>query len=187
VKFIRYPSLSSSLKPCVLTIGNFDGIHLGHQALINRVTQIAQSLNLVSMVVSMQPLASQYFTGKDKVAILTPFKSKFQLLKSLNVDGFCVLNFNNKLSKLTAECFIQEILLDGLNAQQIVVGDDFRFGKNREGDFEFLKNYCLRHKVAVAAIDTIEINQSRVGSSAIRQMLNQGNFNQAKLCIGRRN
>ncbi len=186
MRFIRYPQQLTSADPSVLTIGNFDGVHLGHQALISRVVEIAQSLSLESTVVSMQPLASQYFAGKDKVAILTPFKNKYQLIKSFAVNNFCVLNFNKKLSELSAEDFIQLILLDGLKAKHIVVGDDFRFGKNREGSFEFLKNYCEHFNITVSSIDTVSIKESRISSSTIRQALNEGNFDLVKSFLGRR-
>ena len=99
MRFIRYPSIKKKLKPSVVTIGNFDGVHIGHQALINQAVGLATAKDLISIVVSMQPLASQYFGGKDKIAILTPFKCKYMLIKNLNVDEFCVLilikNFQN--------------------------------------------------------------------------------------------
>ncbi len=186
MKFIRYPRYLTCTKSSVITIGNFDGIHLGHQALINCVTKIAQPSNLQSVVVSMQPLASQYFAGKGNIAILTPFKTKYQLLKTLGVENFCVLNFNKNLAELSAIDFIQQILLDRLNAKHIVVGDDFRFGKNREGDFEFLKNHCQRYNVSVSSIETVSIKGSRVSSSVIRQLLRDGKFDQAKSYLGRR-
>ena len=186
MKFIRYPQYLTSAKPSVITIGNFDGIHLGHQALINCLTKIAKPSNLQSVVVSMQPLASQYFAGMENIAILTPFKTKYQLLKALGVENFCVLNFNKNLAELSATDFIQKILLGGLNAKHIVVGDDFRFGKNREGDFEFLKNHCQRYNVTVSSIETISIKESRVSSSAIRQLLKDGKFDQVKSYLGRR-
>ena len=129
LKFIRYPLSGSLSKKSVVTIGNFDGIHKGHQALINQVTNFAKENGLESIVVSMQPLASQYFAGKDNVAILTPFKCKYGLIKDLGVNTFCLLNFNKTLSEISAENFIQNILLDGLKAQHIIVGDDFKFGK----------------------------------------------------------
>ena len=185
MKFIRYPQQGNHKKPAVITIGNFDGVHIGHQALIKQVTKIADENKMQSVVVSMQPLASQYFSGKNTMAILTPFKCKYQLLEALKVDNFCVLNFNRKFSELTATEFIQNILLDGLNAKYIIVGDDFRFGRNREGDYEFLKKYCAANDVEVNYIETVSKKNIRVSSSLIREQLYQGNFNRVESLLGR--
>ena len=91
-------NLKPEHRPSAATIGNFDGVHKGHQALINQVTSFAKENGLESIVVSMQPLASQYFAGKENVAILTPFKCKYSLIKDLQIDTFCVLNFNKGFS-----------------------------------------------------------------------------------------
>ena len=173
-------------KKSVLTIGNFDGVHKGHQALINQVTKFAKNNGLESIVVSMQPLATQYFAGKENIAILTPFKCKYELIKDLQVDTFCVLNFNKALSEISAEEFIQNILLDSLMAKHIIIGDDFKFGKNRQGDYQLLKNYCHTKNVSVASIDSISDKSIRVSSSAIRYELSQGNFDTVKSYLGRR-
>jgi riboflavin kinase/FMN adenylyltransferase len=186
LKFIRYPISDSVSKESVVTIGNFDGIHKGHQALINQVTTFAKDNGLESIVVSMQPLASQYFAGKENIAILTPFKCKYSLIKNLQVDTFCVLNFNKALSEISAESFIQNILLNDLNAKHIVIGDDFKFGKNRQGDFNFLKSYCQTKNVSVANIDSVSDNSIRVSSSAIRTELSLSNFDTVKSYLGRR-
>jgi riboflavin kinase/FMN adenylyltransferase len=186
LKFIRYPLSRSATKESVVTIGNFDGVHKGHQALINQVTSFAEENGLESIVVSMQPLASQYFAGKENVAILTPFKCKYALIKNLKIDTFCVLNFNKALSELSAESFIQNILLNGLMANHIIVGDDFKFGKNRTGDYQLLKKYCQTKNVSVASIDSISDNSIRISSSAIRKELSLGNFDTVKSYLGRR-
>ncbi len=187
MKFIRYPQHNPQLQRTALTIGNFDGVHLGHQALISSVVNYAQKHNLSSCVVSMQPLASQYFMGKQNVPLLTPFKCKYHLIKSLQVDSFCLLNFNRYLAELSAENFIEDILLKGLNAQHIIIGDDFRFGKNRAGDINMLKSYCLPKGVTVAHIDTVvEEGNARVSSSLIRQYLEKSEFDKVKQTLGRR-
>jgi riboflavin kinase/FMN adenylyltransferase len=186
LKFIRYPQYSKRQNQSVVTIGNFDGIHIGHQTLIKEMTNCAITNCMQSIVVSMQPLASQYFAGKDKVPILTPFKCKYKLIKSLNVDVFCVLNFNKALSELSAEKFIDTILLQGLNAKYIIVGDDFKFGKNRTGNFDFLKNYCRSVGVSVSHIETVSKNKKRVSSSIIRKELSLNNFEKVKSYLGRR-
>lgn len=187
MKFIRYPQQNSVLDKSVLTIGNFDGVHLGHQALILSVVDYAKKHDLKSCVVSMQPLASQYFMGKKNVPLLSPFKCKYHLIKALHVDNFCLLNFNKNLAELSAVDFIEEILLKGLNAQHIIIGDDFRFGKNRTGDIEMLKTYCQPQGVTIAHIDTVvEKHNERISSSLIRQHLQKSEFDKVEATLGRR-
>lgn len=185
MKFIRYPQTVALIKPSVVTIGNFDGIHIGHQKLIGEIANYATVNDLKSVVISMQPLASQYFAGKDKVAILTPFKCKYKLIRALNIDAFCVLNFNQALSEFSPEDFIQKILLKGLRAKHIIVGDDFKFGKNRAGNFEYLKSYCQNEGVSVNNIETVSQNNERVSSSTIRKELSLSHFEKVKSYLGR--
>ncbi len=187
MKFVRYPQQKPLIKKTVLTIGNFDGVHLGHQALISSVVDYANEHNLDSCVVSMQPLASQYFMGKSNVPLLTPFKCKYHLIKALNVEYYCLLNFNKNLAELSAVDFIKEILLKGLNAQHIIIGDDFRFGKNRKGDISLLKEYCEPKGTSIAHINTVvEKDNARISSSLIRKHLENSEFDKVKQSLGRR-
>ncbi|MFK8011660.1 MAG: bifunctional riboflavin kinase/FAD synthetase [Marinicellaceae bacterium] len=185
MKFLRYPNRTPLEVQSVVTIGNFDGVHLGHQSLIRKVTGIAETKRLKSVVVTMQPLASLYFNKHAKLPILTTFKDKYKLIKNLNVDFLCVLNFNKSLAELSAEDFIQDILIDGLSARHIIIGDDFKFGKNRAGDIDLLKDYCMSKGIDVTAIDTISKNHQRVSSSQIRQELSINNFEKVKSLLGR--
>lgn len=185
LKFLRYPHKKPLTNPAVVTIGNFDGIHKGHQTLIKKVVESAIKDSLQSVVVSMQPLASQYFAGKENVAILTPFKCKYKLIKNMGVDVFCVLNFNKALSELSAKEFIDNILLSGLNAKQIIVGDDFKFGKDRAGDFYYLKKQCQVHGVFVSKITTVSKNDQRISSSTIRKELSLNKFDRVRSYLGR--
>ncbi len=187
MKFIRYPQRQTLQNKTVVTIGNFDGVHLGHQALIKRVVDYAKQHNLESCVVSMQPLASQYFMGKENVPLLTPFKCKYHLIEALKVDNYCLLNFNKNLSELSALDFIQKILLKGLNAKHIIIGDDFRFGKNRVGDIALLKEHCEPKGITVAHINTVvEKENARISSSLIRKHLDNSEFDFVEQTLGRR-
>jgi riboflavin kinase/FMN adenylyltransferase len=187
MKYIRYPHYHSLAIKTVVTIGNFDGVHLGHQALIASVVDYAKKYDLNSCVVSMQPLASQYFMGKSNVPLLTPFKCKYHLIKALKVDNYCLLNFNKNLAGLSAIDFIESILLKGLNAQHIIIGDDFRFGKNRVGDIALLKQYCKPRGVTVAHINTVfEKDNARISSSLIRKHLEKSEFDSVEQTLGRR-
>ncbi len=185
MKFIRYPQYQNLTKPSVVTIGNFDGLHLGHQALINQVVDVARIKQLQSIVVSMQPMPSQYFGGKGSVVLLTPFKSKYRLIKQLNVDLMCVLNFNDALAELSPMDFIEKILIDGLNAQYVIIGDDFRFGKGRAGDLQLLEEFCKPKGISVDAMSSVLVGGKRVSSSMIRKYLIESRFNHVKKLMGR--
>jgi len=187
MNFNRYPQQNPLLAKTVVTIGNFDGVHLGHQALIAKVVNCAHTHKLDSCVISMQPLASQYFKGKKNVPLLTPFKCKYHLIKALGVDHYCLLNFNENLAELSAVDFIERILLKGVNAKHIIIGDDFRFGKNRIGDIALLKTYCESNGVSVTHINTVvEKDNARISSSLIRKYLQSNKFEKVKRVLGRR-
>ncbi len=186
MKFIRYPQITPHQNSTVITIGNFDGIHNGHQQLIKRTVEVAGLNKMDSVVVTMQPLASQYFQGKSNVAIITPFRYKYHLIKKLNVDVFCLLNFNESIASLSAQKFIEKILIKGLNAKYIIVGDDFKFGKQRKGDYLYLKEYCQPKGIMVENINTINHINSRISSSNVRHALNNGDFELTESLLGRK-
>ncbi|VAW40135.1 FMN adenylyltransferase / Riboflavin kinase [hydrothermal vent metagenome] len=186
MRFMRYPQYSPSKKPTVITIGNFDGIHIGHQALINKVTTYARINKLYSTVVTMQPSAVQYFRGNNTTTKLTAFRCKYQLLKELGVDIMCVLNFNSALAAYSPVEFIQRILIDGLNARHIIIGDDFKFGKNRAGDIHTLKDYCKPLGITITAITTVTRDNIRVSSSSVRHSLANSDFQAVEASLGRK-
>ncbi len=186
MKLIRYPQpgMASDCKTA-LTIGNFDGLHIGHQALIQRVRQLASTHQCASAVVTMQPLAAQYFGGKERLTLLTPFKQKYRLLAAMGLDIGVFLNFNRRLAELSATDFAEKILFNSLNARHIVVGDDFRFGKNRQGNFEFLKHMAAGRGITVESIPSVTHHGQRVSSSLIRQRLRAGDIPAANAMLGR--
>lgn len=185
MQLIRYPQYqSTNLSSCV-TIGNFDGVHMGHQALISQVVQQARQSGRQSVVVTMQPLPLQYFNDPYAVEILTPFKHKYMELSNLGVDVMCLLNFNHRLAAMTASEFYQNIIRDGLKAACVLVGDDFRFGANRQGDFAMLQTMADSDGIEVQQLNTVIIDDQRVSSTAIRQGLKAGDFALAKAMLGR--
>lgn len=185
MKFLRYPHLKPVEEHTVVTIGNFDGVHLGHQQLIGKTIDYANKFNLESVVVTMNPLACQYFAGNDLPMILTPFRQKFEILKAMNVDWGCFLNFNDSLANCSAEQFVNSIILKGLNAKHVIVGDDFRYGKNRQGDFCQLQEMCSANNVSVEQISTFAKNGRRVSSSLIRDLLIESKFRESAVLLGR--
>jgi riboflavin kinase/FMN adenylyltransferase len=185
MKIIRYPQYRPVAGGTCLTIGNFDGVHRGHQALIKQVCQQARARQIASCVVTMKPLPGQFFGGAQAVDLLTGFKQKYRLIKQLSPDLLCALNFNAALSSMSAEDFFQRILQQGLKARYILVGDDFRFGKDRQGGVEELRLWGRQCGIEVAQLEPVEVAGVRVSSSHIRGLLRAGDFRQAKAMLGR--
>ena len=185
MKIIRYPQLHPLAKKSCVTIGNFDGVHKGHQQLISQVVKQAKKHQCYSAVVTMQPLPQQYFSGKYSVDLLTGVKLKAKMLQKLGVDVWCVLNFNQRLANMQAIEFYQKILIAGLASRYVLVGDDFRFGSNRQGGYNELKKWGQVDGVVVERMSSIEITGIRVSSTVLRELLAAGDFVRAKALLGR--
>lgn len=177
---------NNRIKPggCV-TIGNFDGVHLGHQALIKRVLQKAKQNGGQAIVLTMYPLPLQFFQGRNAVQIITPFKEKAKLLASMGVDVMCVLQFNQALAAMSAEDFFKQIIKQGLDPSFLLVGDDFRFGAKRRGDADFLQAQCQQHNIEFAQSHSIQKNKLRVSSSLLREQLSAGQFDSVEKLLDR--
>jgi len=176
---------------CVATIGNFDGVHLGHQTIIQRVTQIARQMGLLSCVILFEPHPKEYFLKQNSPPRITRLRQKYQQLKNLGVDRLLVLRFDYELSQMKAEDFIKTILIDSMQVRHLVVGDDFRFGYQRQGDFEQLKQvgqgqFTLEPTQTVYLHSPDGDNQVRVSSTRIRQALVENDFEMARRLLGRR-
>ena len=170
---------------CVATIGNFDGVHLGHQAVIGQLAEKAAELCLPSVVMTFEPQPLEYFAPHKAPSRLTRFREKLQALRRYAIDRVVCLPFNKKLASLTYQEFIQRILVDGLGIKYLVVGDDFRFGKNREGHFEHLVEAGKLHGFHVVNMHTFAIDDERVSSTRIRYALEQGDMAKAEQLLGR--
>lgn len=170
---------------CAATIGNFDGVHLGHQAVLGQLAERAVSLGLPATVITFEPQPQEYFAPLHAPPRLSRFREKITALRRFAVDSVLCLRFNQKLAALTAEEFVQRILVDGLQVKYLVVGDDFRFGHGREGDFTYLQQAGERHGFQVAHMHTFEIDGVRVSSTRIRQALETGDMAQAERLLGR--
>ncbi|MDB3870198.1 bifunctional riboflavin kinase/FAD synthetase [Candidatus Thioglobus sp.] len=168
----------------VVTIGNFDGVHTGHQHIISRLVEKAQVLQLPSVLISFAPTPQSFFGHKK--ATLSSFKQKHQQLKQLGLDIHLIIAFNQDFSKLSAEDFIQQILLDKLGMKFCLIGDDFRFGSGRAGDFKLLKNLGMQKEFKVENTQSVLCNNHRVSSSKIREFLSQGLFELANQMLGRK-
>jgi len=174
----------------VCTIGNFDGVHKGHQAILARVVEKAKDLGVPSLVLLFEPQPQEYFRGAEAPARLMTFRDKFECLRSLGIDYVCVLRFNEEFRGLSAQAFVDKVLIEHLKVQHLVIGDDFRFGGNREGDFSFLERAGLESGFGVERTSTVSVQAStpedlRISSTLIREAVADGRLNDAERYLGR--
>ncbi len=169
----------------VLTIGNFDGVHRGHRALLADLTARARALALPATVLTFEPHPRELFAPEQAPARLASLRDKVELLADCGVDRVHVCRFDHKLAALTAAQFVERILVQGLSVRHLIVGDDFRFGKGRGGDFALLQQMGQSHRFAVEAMHTVDFGGVRVSSSAVRTALASGNIEYAEKLLGR--
>jgi len=170
---------------CVATIGNFDGVHLGHLAVFRRLCVIGRKLGRPATVVTFEPQPMEYFVPEAAPARLTRFREKVAAIRRAGVDRLLVLEFGPRLAAMSAEAFIGDLLVDRLGVEHLFVGDDFRFGQGRRGDATLLREAGLRHGFGVDSLDTIAHDNARISSSRIRSALDEGDFAAAAACLGR--
>ena len=170
---------------CVATIGNFDGVHRGHQAILARLRERSAELGVPSCVLIFEPQPREFFNPDTAPARLARLRDKLQLLADAGVDRVLCLAFNQRLSKLSAAEFVDRILVDGLGVQHLEVGDDFRFGCDRLGDFDFLMQAGQVHGFTVEAAQTVELDGIRVSSTQVRNALAAADFALAERLLGR--
>ena len=169
----------------VLTIGNFDGVHLGHRALLDELKAKARALALPATVLTFEPHPRELFAPDQAPARLASMRDKLELLAECGVDRVHVCRFDRKLASLTAEQFIEQILVRGLSVRHLIIGDDFRFGKARGGDFVMLQKAGNDHRFVVEAMPTVDFGGLRVSSSAVRDALAAGDIERAERLLGR--
>jgi len=180
-----FHNLPKSSSGCVATIGNFDGVHLGHQSVLNQLAMKGDALGLPPVVITFEPQANEFFAPDKAPARLSRFREKVEALRCYSIQQLCVLRFNQKLAHMTAQDFIQRLLVDGLNVRYLVVGDDFRFGRDRQGDFELLQQAGQQFGFQVVNMHTFAVDQIRVSSTRIRQALKDGDLMLAEKLLGR--
>jgi riboflavin kinase/FMN adenylyltransferase len=166
-----------TLDACVVSIGNFDGVHLAHQNILQSLIGKAKALNTSSVVISFYPHPS-YFFGK-KHSLINSFREKYNLLQQLGVDKLLLIHFDNNFANLSAKDFIEKILIKKLQTKHIIVGDDFRFGKNASGNIEMLRQHIFATQISAKSI-----NNNRISSSNIRNLLKNGNIQDANILLG---
>ncbi len=184
MQLIRYLNDISNHSPCIVTIGNFDGLHIGHQQLLQQLLQQAKDYNLISVVISFSPSPQEFFGVKN--AQITSFREKFNILKAQNIDKYLIINFDEEFANISAEDFVNDILVKKLNIKHLVVGNDFCFGKNRLGNVELLTKFAKLHNFKISIIDNVYYTNTRVSSSNIRNALKNGNIDYANAMLGRK-
>ncbi len=177
-------SLNKAQTPSVASIGNYDGVHLGHQHVISTLLEHSKRLAVPSTVITFEPLAKEFF-APNSVPRLTTVEERAQLLLKQGVDQVLCIDFNASFANYAPSDFIQDVLIDGLNIQHLCVGDDFRFGKGRAGDFALLSSVGAENGFDVTAHDTFELENLRVSSGRIRDALSVGDFALAEKLLGR--
>lgn len=179
----------SNLKPkhrhCVVTIGNFDGVHLGHQALLKNLTAIAHELNLPAVVITFEPQPNEFFHHAAIPPRLMRLREKIIALKNCGIDRVLCLRFDEQLAAIGAEDFIGKILVEGLAIRYIVIGDDFHFGFKRRGDLTLLQQVGDVANFTALKMGQIAVGNERVSSTRIRKALEAGDLSVAKKLLGR--
>ena len=186
MKVIRGIPPSLPRTPCALTIGNFDGVHLGHQSLLKQLHEVAQQQHLQTCLLTFEPHPKEFFDPKNAPTRILSLRDKLAALKETNIDLVVVEHFNANFAKKTAEEFVKDILVNGLNTKHIVIGDDFHYGSKRTGNIETLRVAGNQYGFNVHALDTIQDSQkNRISSTALRTALKNGSLAQAKELLGR--
>ena len=181
---LRHPPASAA-RPAAITIGNFDGVHLGHRAMIERVTRAARRLGIASCVMTFEPHPREFFAPDQAPTRLTSLREKLELLAGLGVDQTLVCRFDYDLARIAAQEFIDRILVQGMGARYVLVGDDFRFGARRLGDFDLLAASAASGGFEVERMQSVEVDGVRVSSTAVRERLAAGDLDGAARLLGR--
>jgi len=176
---------SVSRRGTVLCIGAFDGLHLGHQALLQRTLGRARELEADAAVLAFEPIPREFFLGTQAPARVASWRDRFERLRTARVDHVGMLRFNAALSSMQAEEFIERVLVQRLSAREVWTGADFRFGRGRRGDLSMLQAHGATHGFTAQTIDTHHHHDTRVSSSAIRTALAAGDLKTAEHMLGR--
>jgi riboflavin kinase/FMN adenylyltransferase len=170
---------------CVLTIGNFDGVHLGHARVIKALIEKAKALNCTPAVMIFEPQPQELFAPETAPARLTRLRDKYFLLKKLGVQRLICVNFHREFANKDAQEFIEQLLVKQLGIKHLIIGDDFRFGKNRVGDFNLLKQAGEKLSFAVSDTASFKLSDCRISSTQIRNALEHDKLADAEKMLGR--
>ncbi|MEM8844259.1 MAG: bifunctional riboflavin kinase/FAD synthetase [Pseudomonadota bacterium] len=169
----------------IATVGNFDGVHKGHQEIISFMVERAKQQSLKSVLITFEPTPKEFFAHESAPARISPLRQKFELIREMGVDYFACMHFNQPLSKIPAQDFVQKFLYEDLKISQLIVGDDFRFGHKRMGDISLLQSMGEQLGFEVTDQNTIHHEDSRISSSLVREKLFNGHFDEAAALLNR--
>lgn len=171
----------------VITVGTFDGIHVGHQALLKTVIEKAKNYGAKSTLITFSPHPKLVVPRKDNksIALLSTIKEKISFLEQIGLDQFIILNFTEQFSKISSENFIEKILIEQIGFQEIVIGHDHAFGKDRAGSFKLLKQLASKHQYRVELVDAIYLDGEIVSSTILRNLITAGAIEKANRFLGR--
>ncbi|MGB0239072.1 MAG: bifunctional riboflavin kinase/FAD synthetase [Cycloclasticus sp.] len=185
MRLIRYLSKEPAFpQGCVLTIGNFDGVHAGHRMVLSSLIKQAKSSNLQSVVMCFEPQPIEYFRAQAAPARISTARDKIEQLRQTGVDATYLVSFNDVLANMTAEQFVK-MLVEQLNIKLLIVGDDFCFGKNRQGDFDYLLSAGKSYGFSVQRSASFKLDSKRVSSTIIRQALEKGQLDKVAVYLNR--
>jgi len=176
---------SSLLQPCALTIGNFDGVHLGHQAMLRELKKEADARGLATCVMTFAPHPREYFSPSSAPKRISTLRDKATAIKACGIDNLVILPFNAALASMSPESFVMDILVGSLQTKFLLIGDDFKFGAKRAGDFSLLTSLASQAGYDLSAMPSVEALGVRVSSSAVRSALADGRLNDAAALLGR--
>lgn len=184
MEIIRGPgNLKQTHRGSVVTIGNFDGVHTGHQAILKQVKDKASELGVPAMLICFEPQPKEFFDEYNAPARLTRFREKVELLEENGIDLVLCFKFNEKTRSMTAQRFM-DILTNNIKVRALFVGDDFQFGHDRSGDFEMLQSNGEEYGFSVTNMYTLSYEHVRVSSTHIRECLARGEFEVAEEMLG---
>ena len=178
-------NLRDAHRGAVVTIGNYDGVHRGHQHMLATVTARARELGMPATVVTFEPTPREYFEGDSAPARLMRLREKLEALPLYGVDRVVVLRFDRRMQAMGADEFVERLLVRGLGARHVVVGHDFHYARRREGNIDTLRAAGTRHGYAVEEVGRFLVDGERVSSSLVREALGRGDLARAGLLLGR--
>ncbi len=169
----------------VITLGNFDGVHLGHQRIFERLKEEARKIYGESVVITFEPHPLKVLSPDNFLPLLTPFGKKMMLIEKSGIEKVLCIEFSLAFAGISPPEFVKDILVEKVNAKKIIVGYNYHFGKGKSGDVKILKNICKLFNIEVEVMEALTIDQTIVSSSKIRKLINEGEVEKASRLLGR--
>ncbi len=181
-------SIKNPYKNAVVTIGNFDGVHKGHQAILHQVLEHAEAINGTSVAITFEPHPMKVLSSNGSPPLITLFEQKVELISQTGIDVLVSIPFTREFAEVTAAEFVEDILLSRIGMKAIVIGRDYKFGRNRQGSVDFLKEYQKKYDIEVIVADWIPVSHKyleRISSTRVREIVQEGRVEDAWHLLGR--